>query len=73
MEGQRDKPIRMQCVCRLRINEYAHDSCAIITSGPDEPVCEFCAKAQHPKMDTFDPIVKGGDHAGARVPGVRLP
>jgi len=45
----------MICSCRLL---HGHDSCSAQTSGPDEPICQFCIAAQHPQQDDFAPIVK---------------
>lgn len=69
---QRREPIYMTCVCRLTDGKRS-DSCACTTSGPDEPVCQYCVAAGHPQDPGFAPIIKGGPHAGARVPRVRLP
>lgn len=75
-EVQRETPITTICVCRLRLGDGVHpehDSCRQSTSGPDEPVCEFCIAAQHPKFPGWDPIVKEVPRAGTRVQIVRLP
>jgi len=56
-DAHRQQPVLMTCVCRLRAGG-GHDSCTALTSGPDEPVCTYCAAALHPQHSEFDPIVK---------------
>lgn len=66
MDAQRARPVRMTCVCRLRWDNR-YDSCGVVTSGTDEPVCRYCIASGHDRMPEFDPTVKERRHAGATV------
>jgi hypothetical protein len=58
---EREQPRRMFCVCVLVMPDprgLIKDSCAAVTSGPDEPVCQMCVDAGHPDLDNFRPEVK---------------
>lgn len=53
----RERTTLTVCCCRMDY-QGCLDSCAVITSGPDEPICRDCVKAEHPQSEFFNPTIK---------------
>jgi len=44
-------------VYNLDGNVIGHDCCPGQVTGPDEPICGECLRAEHPQQESFDPAI----------------